>query len=148
MKTEFFTVPLSTLKRCLKPCFKSLVEGRYCDRCKPQNFNLMTHKNAQRGCQRCFCNGLDVNCRSSEMFYEKISANFEEEAESWQIRNRFLNETKPVTLVGQNIEFDLFDEFENRDLFFIVPTKFLDNKVSFLLLVSLTLRLNIMLFYV
>jgi hypothetical protein len=91
------------------------------------------HKNPRRGCQSCFCNGLEVTCHTSHLFYEKITAAFDEEIESWQVTDRYMEHVTHVDSVANQLEFTRFDEFtaeDQADLFFLVPDKFKNNKLN------------------
>ena len=106
--------------------------GPYCDRCAPRSFNLITHRYYKKGCLTCFCNGLDVNCFSSDLFYNKLEANFESEGAKWKLSDKFTKLSEDVDVVDNGVEFSRFDELKpsSQDLYFIVPEKFKDNKVN------------------
>ena len=82
----------------------------------------------------CFCNGLDVNCFSSDLFYNKLEANFDNESNLWKISDKFTKLNENVELIDGAIEFNRFDELKSsgdvQDLYFIVPEKFRNNKVN------------------
>jgi len=110
------------------------VIGKLCDQCAPRHFNLITHRYYKKGCLSCFCNGLDVNCFSSDLFYNKLEANFENDSDQWKISDKFTKLTENVELVDGGIEFRRFDELKTngdmQDLYFIAPEKFKSNKVN------------------
>ena len=79
----------------------------------------------------CFCNGLEVECQSSDLRYSKLVAKFESDDETWMISDRFVKTKHEVEVVNSNgIEFSRFGEFSNVDMFFLVPAKFKGSKVA------------------
>ena len=53
----------------------------------------------------------------------------ENEGSEWKISDRFTELSEAVEIVDSGIEFSRFDEFRNKDLYFIAPDKFKENKV-------------------
>ncbi len=100
-----------------------------CDQCKPKYFNLVEDKSHKKGCLTCFCNGLSIDCKSSDFKYNQISANFKKEHEEWRVTNKFTHFEKDVLLQNDQIVFENFNEHESEELFFIVPKKFKGDKV-------------------
>lgn len=77
----------------------------------------------------CFCNGLSVDCESSTHRYSQIDSDFESEYTDWYVSNKFTKLNETVDLQEGGVGFDRFEEFENEELYFIVPPKFRGNKV-------------------
>jgi laminin, gamma 1 len=129
------SLPLPSLFMFLINAFyfliKENVDGYYCDQCKPRHFNLAREN--KRGCIQCFCNGLqEVSCRSSNLYYNKIVSNFNNNNDDWTIANARNDLKLPVTVLnGDNcIQFTSFDEYPQEELYFIAPPKFRGNKVN------------------
>lgn len=114
----------------MKFVLKPGVVGIYCDQCAPKYFNLVEQKYHKKGCLSCFCNGLEVDCESSQMHYHKLKAQFDSEGHEWQISDRFIETKKDLDVVDDSIEFTRFNEFSNKELYFLVPSKFKGNKVN------------------
>ncbi len=107
------------------------VTGRYCDQCASRSFHLVTKRDYKRGCLPCFCNGLDVECHSSNKFYGKIESDFYREGDSWYITDKFTNMNEHLEIINNNaIEFSRFNQFKDYELFLIPPAKFKGNKVN------------------
>ncbi len=91
----------------------------------------MKDKKHQKGCLTCFCNGLSVDCESSNLFYNQLTSDFEKEYKDWHISNKFTTFKEEVNYGENNqITFDKFDNFKNEELFFIIPEKFKGDKVD------------------
>lgn len=105
------------------------MRGYNCDSCIENSFNLVENRNYKDGCMSCFCNGLNVNCKSSQLFYNKIYGNFDEEGKDWIVRDRDCQIKEDVFVENNGIEFDLFDRYD-KDLYFEAPAKFRGNKVG------------------
>lgn len=103
------------------------MNGRFCEHCKPYSFDL--ERVSPYGCHRCFCNGLNVDCRSSDLSYSKLVADLEQDIQDWKISDKYLSRRESLEAVESKIEFTQFDEFDSKDLFFLVPSKFKGNKV-------------------
>lgn len=108
------------------------VVGRLCDKCAERSFNLITHRYYKKGCLSCFCNGLTVGCFSSDLYYNKLEADFTNESNQWKISDKFTRTTEDVELVEKAIQFNKFEDLKEnfRDLYFIVPEKFKNNKIK------------------
>lgn len=81
----------------------------------------------------CFCNGLDVECTSSNFYYNKLESSFEIEIDEWFLTDRYTHLKENLELKDNGIEFTRFDEFLNKDLYLLVPDKYKGNKVSIIL---------------
>lgn len=81
-------------------------------------------------CAQCFCNGLRVNCRSSNLFYDQISSDFRFNNQDWTINN--LERSLSTNLFTENgyLEFRDFESYPNNDLFFFAPASYLGNKLG------------------
>ena len=84
-----------------------------------------------RGCRTCFCNGLEVACRSSDLYYNRVRSRFQDSGEGWKIRNT--NELIPsanlkISAPG-TLEFSNVQSFPGQDLYFVAPAEFTGNKV-------------------
>lgn len=103
--------------------------GAACDQCAPRFFHLVERKTYKKGCVSCFCNGLEVDCQSSDMSYSKLVAKFDGDDDTWKISDRFVESQHEVEVVSNGIEFSRFGEFNNVEMFFLVPAKFKGSKV-------------------
>ena len=99
--------------------------GSQCDECKPRHFDL--NEDNLKGCLSCFCNGLSVECKSSDLYYRKELADFKNE--DWYISNKYTETKEKVNIIDNGIQFNINNKFENEDLFFIVSSKFNGNHV-------------------
>ena len=114
---------------------KSGVIGRFCDQCAPKHFNMLrdasqSSKPSKRGCLSCFCNGLDVDCQSSDLNYEAIRSSFEYgSSDDWKISDKFTRLKEDVDVNEDGIEFTRFDEYQDTDLYFLPSRKFGGNRV-------------------
>lgn len=71
-----------------------------------------------------------MNCDSSSLFYNKVEAVLENEGSEWKISDRFTELSEAVEIVDGGIEFNRFDDFRDKELYFIAPDKFKENKVA------------------
>lgn len=79
----------------------------------------------------CFCNGMEVECSSSNMYYNKIESNFNKEGNEWILSDK-KTELKLNLMANHHensIEFNKIMEHRNKELFFIAPQKYRGNKV-------------------
>lgn len=132
-----------TAKKINNTCIcKTNVIGKYCDQCDQQHFNLITHREYKRGCLSCFCNGLEVDCKSSDLVYNELRADFDNEHSEWTISDKYTKSRHSLDLVENGLEFSNFNSIE-EDAFLIVPDKFKGNKLaSFGGNLSLTLKFS------
>lgn len=86
--------------------------------------------NRNAHCATCFCNGLDVDCEQSKLFYTKIESKFIESDDGWRVDNKHGNLTTSVDLKQESIQFLEFHDFPGEDLFFYAPPKYLGNKLA------------------
>lgn len=107
------------------------VVGTLCDQCAPKFFHMVEQKSHRKGCVSCFCNGLEVDCKSSDLRYTTVEAKFNGDEETWKISDRFIENQYDVEIVDAGIEFDKLSEYPDVEMFFLVPSKFKGNKVSF-----------------
>jgi hypothetical protein len=107
---------------------KPYISGRFCDECPSKSYHLKKEKKPSR-CADCFCNGLQIDCRPSNLFYNKINSDFEKGTEDWTVNNIYRNLTTSIIAEDNSIHYNNFGEFEGEDLFFYAPQKFLGNKV-------------------
>ncbi|CAF0871328.1 unnamed protein product [Brachionus calyciflorus] len=123
--------PHGTAKQVGTQCLcKSNTIGKYCDQCAEQSFNLMTQRDYKRGCLSCFCNGLEVECQSSDLSYETMEANFESEYKDWTISDKFTKSSEQLELSNGALEFNNFDLYRDQEAFLIVPQRFKENKLA------------------
>jgi heparan sulfate proteoglycan 2 (perlecan) len=78
----------------------------------------------------CFCNGLEVHCEASNLYYNKIESRFQDNDDGWRVNNKFNNLSTSLNLKENGVEFVEFDEFPGEELFFYAPVKFLGNKLA------------------
>lgn len=98
--------------------------------CPERQFPFRRRDSRKQGCTPCFCNGLQVNCYSSNLYYHKIQSTFQNSNEDWSINNRERSLRAPVNPRRNNIEFTRFADYPDQDLYFYAPQKFLGNKLS------------------
>ena len=112
--------------------------------CAPRSFHLVRNRAYKRGCMPCFCNGLNVQCESSQAHYAHLEASADDEDDegtnpqqgfSWLIADKFTHKKHPVSWRSeQGIFFDKFtqefNETQRTDLYFLVPRAFLGNKLA------------------
>lgn len=80
---------------------------------------------------KCFCNGLNVDCQSSDLFYGRIQSEFLGNDDEWQIKDRNSNELLPLQMNGEaGVKFVDFQEHPEKDFYFLAPKKFLGNKIG------------------
>ena len=91
---------------------------------------MVEQKSHKKGCVSCFCNGLEVDCKSSDLRYATVEAKFNGDAEIWKISDRFIENQYEVEVVDAGIEFNKLSEYPDVEMFFLVPSKFKGNKVS------------------
>ena len=107
--------------------------GVYCNQCPGKHYYLKRKDGKKSSCALCFCNGLQVDCRSSNLNYNKIESKFYESAnaDGWTVNNKQRNLLNAETRTNENgIEFVQFEEFQNDDLYFFAPAKFVGNKLA------------------
>ncbi|RNA27034.1 basement membrane-specific heparan sulfate proteoglycan core isoform X8 [Brachionus plicatilis] len=123
--------PHGTAQESAGSCIcKSNVVGKFCDQCAAHSFNLVTNHEYKRGCLSCFCNGLEVQCQSSNLVYEALRADFATESHDWSIGDKFTKNVQALQLVNGGLEYSDFNIFRDREAFFIAPDKFKGNKLS------------------
>ena len=83
-------------------------------------------------CALCFCNGLQVDCQSSNLNYNRIESKFDETVniDGWTVSNKQMTLRADVRQTDNAIEFSQFEDFNNDELYFIAPQKFLGNKLA------------------
>lgn len=83
-------------------------------------------------CALCFCNGLQVDCQSSNLNYNRIESKFDETVniDGWTVSNKQMTLRADVRQTENAIEFSQFEDFNNDELYFIAPQKFLGNKLA------------------
>lgn len=108
---------------------KSSVTGKSCDQCKSKHFNL--DANNKKGCLSCFCNGLSVDCKSSDLYYRKEISDFANE--DWYLSNKYTQLKENVQLIENGVQYNKIKSHSNEDLYFIVSSKFKGNHVRFFL---------------
>ncbi len=113
--------------RC-KPSFT----GQYCNQCPSKYYFLKRRDGKKSSCARCFCNGLQVDCQSSNLNYNRIESKFDETVniDGWTVSNQKITIRADVRQIENAIEFSQFEDFKNDDLYFIAPEKFLGNKLA------------------
>ncbi len=102
------------------------MQGNNCDECKPGHFYL--DSNNVRGCQKCFCNGLNVNCQSSDLNYERHKSTFE--TENWKVSN-LIDDLNSAKLIAsqEGLDFVNIRDFTDPKLYLVAPSKYNRNKV-------------------
>ena len=80
---------------------------------------------------KCFCNGLNVDCGSSDLYYKQISSTFYRgEDEGWKIFVRETEEALPVSINGEGIKFTEFADNQEKDFYFSAPEKYKGNRLA------------------
>ncbi len=73
----------------------------------------------------CFCNGLEVECKSSDQYYKKIVSDYVNE--DWFITNKYINYKESVGLYQYGVYHTDLQRFSDHKLYYIVPSKYNKN---------------------
>jgi hypothetical protein len=96
----------------------------------------LTKSNNKQSCVPCFCNGLAVDCESSNLVYNKIRSNFEVDDEQWYVANANGEAVKKLNVKveqdsSKSLNWLTLTEFpKNEDLYLIAPNKYRGNKLA------------------
>ncbi|CAF0767900.1 unnamed protein product [Brachionus calyciflorus] len=112
------------------PCqCRPYITGTFCDQCQYQQFHLVI-ENRNSLCAQCFCNGLNVNCRSSNLFYDRIESSLVRDNEDWSINNLDRSLRTPLITRDRSLEFRSFEDYPSEDFYFYAPARYLGNKLG------------------
>ncbi|CAB3410943.1 unnamed protein product [Caenorhabditis bovis] len=112
---------------------KASVVGPNCDRCAPNSFGL-SPANPQ-GCIPCFCSGVTQQCSASNYKRTTVSIDYARgdrdqlEITTADTRSPYTPSTQAY-VSGREIQFTGFNEARGQTLYWKLPQKFLDNKVT------------------
>lgn len=101
------------------------VEGEHCNRCSPGYFSL--NANNPDGCLKCFCSGVGVSCRTSD-----IESSSYETLENWSVTDISKSVTAYPTR-DNNTGNMVFGNFELPDIeavYWSAPANYLGNRLT------------------